>query len=70
MRPAVGLYVRDNNMNTYHIIDEAGTNTHSGNTSKLLVECIEGPNTGKVRWVGYSTIVHGEFKVTKDFPKF
>jgi hypothetical protein len=66
MKPAVGLYVRDNNMNTYRIVDESGLNTHSGNMESLQVECIEGPNLGKIRWVGYSTIVQGNFPVTKE----
>jgi hypothetical protein len=63
MKPAVGLYVRDK-MNTYHIIAERGMNTHSGNAQDLQVECIEGPNLGKVRWCGYSTMSHVDFPVT------
>jgi hypothetical protein len=66
MRPAVGLFVRDNNMNTYHIIDERGMSSHSGKTFDLQVECLAGPNIGKVRWVRYSTITHGNFPVTKE----
>jgi hypothetical protein len=66
MKPNIGLYIRDANLNLYHIIGERGVNGHSGKTLDYQVECTKGPNIGKIRWIGSGTIVNGDFPVTRD----
>jgi len=63
MRPKTGLYVRDANLNLYRIIDERSENSHTQGADSFLVECLKGPNTGKIRWVQRSTIESGNFHV-------
>ena len=63
MRPKTGLYVRDANLNLYRIIDERSENTHTPGSDSFLVECLQGPNTGTVRWVMKKTIESGDFHI-------
>ena len=65
LEPAIGLYVRDRNLNLYRIIDARHRNTHSQYPSEFQVECLKGPNSGRVSWVGRNTIVTGDFPVTE-----
>ena len=67
MKPEIGLYIRDHNLNLYRIIDWAHNgNTHAQRPYKWQVECLKGPNIGKIRWVSESTIVTGGFTVSEN----
>jgi hypothetical protein len=66
MKPQIGLYIRDNTLNKYHILDERNSNAHTGQAVDYQVECVEGPNIGKIRWIGRGAIVNGDFPVTKE----
>lgn len=66
MRPQIGLYVSDNTSNKYHILDERKAIANTGNAVEYQVECTEGPNLGKIRWIGMGTIVNGDFPVSKE----
>lgn len=66
LKPAIGLYVRDNNLNVYYIMNDRKTNRHTGRATEYQVECIKGPNVGKVRWIMESTIINGDFPVSAE----
>jgi hypothetical protein len=66
MKPQIGLYVRDTNLNLYRILDERKAGARMGQAVDYQVECIKGPNLGKIRWVGGSTIAAGDYPVSKE----
>lgn len=48
--PVIGDLVKDAK-NEYIIRGMAHKNTHSQHASDYYVECISGPNKGKIRWI-------------------
>lgn len=65
VRLEVGVYIRDRELNLYRVIDEAVPNGHSGKPQRFQVECLKGPNTGKVRWVGRNVVLSGDFELSE-----
>lgn len=62
----LGAYIRDKNLNVYKVLDQKSENTHSNKPSSYQVECLAGPNSGKIRWISRSVIMSGDFDVSYD----
>jgi len=63
MKPDVGLYIRDADLNLYQIRDSS--NTHTQRPKQWLVECLKGPNAGREMWISESTLWRGDFPVSE-----
>ena len=62
----VGTTLRDAE-NEYVVCEMEHANTHSQFPSSYLIECVYGPNKGKVRWVSAAIAIQyqGEWKHDK-----